>query len=41
MLPGESLLDLRATAVTMHVAEAANVHEDVEAETLSGVKETE
>src|SRR5208283_2483982 len=38
VLGGESLHDLDAAAMTMHVAEAARVHEDVEAELLSGAE---
>ncbi len=34
----ESLLDLHAAAVAVHVAESADVHEDVEAECRSGVE---
>ena len=35
---GEVLDDLGAAAVAVHVAEAADVHEDVEAESLAGVE---
>ena len=38
---GESLHDLRAAAVAVHVAEAADVHEDVEAQGGSGVEGAE
>src|SRR5437899_9418217 len=38
MLAREALLDLRAAPMTMHVAEAADVHQNVEAETLAGVE---
>jgi hypothetical protein len=34
----ERLLDLDAAAMAVHVAEAANVHEDVEAELLAGAE---
>ena len=37
----EFLLDLRNAAVTMHVAEAADVHENVKPEGGSGVKGAE
>ena len=36
MSRGEFLSNLHATTMTMHIAEAANVHEDVEAELLPG-----
>jgi hypothetical protein len=35
---GEGLDDLHAAAMAMHVAEAADVHEDVEAQSGAGVK---
>ena len=35
---GEGLDDLRAAAMAVHVAEAADVHENVEAESGSGVE---
>ena len=38
MRSGVALHDLHAAAVTMHVAEAADVHQDVEAELLSGAE---
>ena len=38
---GESLLDLSDAAVAVHVAEAADVHEDVEAEGGTGVEDAE
>ena len=38
---GEVLDDLGAAAVAVHVAEAANIHEDVEAEALAGVEGAE
>ena len=38
VLGGESLHDLDAAAVAVHVAEAADVHEDVEAELLAGAE---
>ena len=41
VLRGESLDDLRAAAMAVHVAEAADVHEDVEAQRGAGVKGAE
>ena len=38
MFGGEFLADLNAAAVAVHVAEAANIHQDVEAELLSGAE---
>ena len=38
VLRGECLDDLRAAAMAVHVAEAANVHQDVKAEGGAGVK---
>src|SRR5260221_12489890 len=38
MLRRERLLDLNAAAMAVHVAEAANVHQDVEAELLAGAE---
>ena len=38
---GESLFDLSDAAMAVHVAEAADVHEDVEAEGGTGVKDAE
>jgi len=38
---GKALFDLRATAVTMHIAESAYVHEYVEAKALTGVEGAE
>jgi len=38
---GETLLDLRDAAVAMHVAEAADVHEDVETQGGAGVEGAE
>src|SRR5260370_8938097 len=38
VLRGKSLHDLDAATVTMHVAEAARVHQNVEAELLSGTE---
>jgi hypothetical protein len=38
VLRGESLHHLDAAAVTVHVAEAPGVHEDVEAELLAGAE---
>ena len=38
---GEPLDDLRAAAMAMHVAEAADVHEDVEAESRAGMEGAE
>ena len=38
MLPGESLDDLRAAAMAVHIAEAPDVHEDVEAQGGAGTK---
>jgi hypothetical protein len=38
---GEGLDDLRAAAMAVHVAEAADVHEDVEPEGGSGVEGAE
>ena len=35
---GERLQDLDAAAMAMHVAEAADVHEDVEAEAMTGAE---
>ena len=37
----KALNDLRAAAMAVHVAEAANVHEDVKAERCSGVEGAE
>src|SRR5262245_27750747 len=41
MRGGEALLDLNATAMAVHIAEATNVHKDVEAEALSGAEVAE
>ncbi len=38
MLGGVRLHDLHTAAMAVHVAEAANVHQDVEAEALPGVE---
>src|ERR1700689_3682027 len=35
---GEFLFELNTTAMAMHVAKAANIHQDIETESLSGVK---
>ena len=41
MLRGESLHHLDAPPVPMHIAEAARIHENVEAELLSGAESTQ
>ena len=38
MLGGEPLLNLNAAPVPVHVTEAANIHQDVEAELLARTK---
>ena len=38
MRGGQWLNDLRAPAVTMHIAEAANVHQEVKAQRSTGVE---
>ena len=40
MMAGESLLNLGAAAVAMHVAKAANIHKDVKLELLAGMEAT-
>src|SRR5690242_12045494 len=41
MLGGELLPNLHAAAVPMHIAEAADIHQNVEAELLSSAKRTQ
>ena len=38
---GKLLFDLYAAAVTVHIAEAADVHQDVETECLAGSERTQ
>ena len=38
MFDGESLADLDTAPVPMHIAEAANIHQDIEAKLLPGTE---